>query len=193
MKMYKYISLALCVIAYMQTLASETSFSRKHEKTKSEKNGSSQIKESDEMQQRPGSPPKAWHSMAAGTAAGLIEVGVGGHALSYGINRSIQGERFTLNRLKWPQQGYMSLQPKNVYRGIEATAAGMAGITALQMMFNSQAQKLYQSQVKRELTDREKLVPAFFAGVAGASVATPQEGIPNYQQNVTQQENRALT
>lgn len=191
MKVFKYFAFALCIISYAQSVlcsASSCAKVSKQEKTKSEKSVSvAPSKAADEMQQRP-QAPKMWHSFVAGTAAGLAEVGVAGHALSYVINRSIQGERFTLDKTKWSQPRFINLQPKDVYRGIEATAAGMAGITALQMSLNSQGQKAYKTYLKRELSEKEKLAPAFGAGFTSALIATPQEGIPNYQQNVKQQE-----
>ena len=197
MKIYKYISLVLCTVSYMQNMVgsspSSTQTQRKQEKTNTEKPGkSTQNKFADEAQQQPCTPPAMWHSLVAGSVAGITEVGLAGHALSYGINRSMQGERFTLDRSKWSQPKIMSLHPADVYRGIETSAAGMAAITALQMTLNAGVQRMYQAKLNRELNESEKLVPAFCAGVAGAAVATPQEGIPNYQQNIKKNEKREL-
>lgn len=139
--------------------------------------------------------PTMLHNIAAGSAAGLVEVYTFGHVMSYLVNQTIQKNKLSLQPANWAKEGFISLHPRDMLRGIHVTAAGMAPVTAAQVALAAQGQEIIRSMKHSEnLSDTEKALASVGAGAAAAAAfATTQERIPNYMQTVAKNEKRTIT
>ncbi|CAM2781201.1 Mitochondrial carrier protein [Legionella steigerwaltii] len=105
-------------------------------------------------------------SIFSGSVTGAFEVLVD-HPLWSIKTRMQKGEPFTLN-------------PQVVYRGILPNAASMIPITAVQVGLNRFFQKWFFGN-RYELSDSQKLVSAFAAGVGSAVISCPTEMVMTHQ------------
>lgn len=107
-----------------------------------------------------------FQSILSGSITGAFEVLVD-HPLWSIKTRMQKGEPFTLN-------------PQVLYRGILPNAASMVPITAVQVGLNRFFQNWFFGN-RYELTDRQRLVSAFAAGVGSAAISCPTEMIMTHQ------------
>ncbi|WP_454780664.1 MC/SLC25 family protein [Legionella sp. WA2022007384] len=105
-------------------------------------------------------------SIISGSITGAFEVFVD-HPLWSIKTRMQKREPFTLN-------------PQVLYRGILPNAASMVPITAVQVGLNRFFQKWFFEN-KYELSDTQKLMSAFAAGVGSAAISCPTEMIMTHQ------------
>lgn len=137
-------------------------------------------------------------STIAGAGAGIAEVCILGQICSYLINQCIPrpgmpAKKLSLNRKLWTQPGFISLDPRHIYKGVGVNAASMAPITAIQNMMADQGKKWLEHGKQGQLTDAQQLIPPVGAGAIAALVATPSECLPNYMQLVATNEQRHLS
>ncbi|WP_392537622.1 MC/SLC25 family protein [Legionella sp. 227] len=118
-------------------------------------------------------PPKekknnlsVFQSIFSGSVTGAFEVLVD-HPLWSIKTRMQRGEPFTLN-------------PQVLYRGILPNAASMIPITSVQVGLNRFFQNWFFGN-KYELSDRQRLVSAFAAGVGSALISCPTEMVMTHQ------------
>lgn len=139
------------------------------------------------MQEEPADKPLSIaQNVAAGAAAGVIEVFPAGQAFSYFTNQVINNHEFTLDSKKWGNPAFpkvISLYPRDVWRGTLTNAGSMGPITAIQVAGNAKLQETGKALKGSELTDMEKLMASIAAGAAAGLVATPTEFVPYYMQN----------
>ncbi|MCW8444259.1 hypothetical protein OQJ19_02130 [Fluoribacter gormanii] len=105
-------------------------------------------------------------SIFSGSVTGAFEVFVD-HPLWSIKTRMQKRESFTLN-------------PQVLYRGILPNAASMVPITAVQVGLNRFFQKWFFEN-KYELSDTQKLISAFAAGVGSAVISCPTEMVMTHQ------------
>lgn len=124
--------------------------------------------DSAQLDTRETTKPKAtiMQSVLTGSVAGAAEVLID-HPLWTIKTRLQRGEPFTLN-------------PSLLYRGIVANTASMVPITAMQVGLNTCFQNLFYGDTK-ELSNSQRMVSAFVAGVGSSFVGCPTEMIMTHQ------------
>ena len=106
-------------------------------------------------------------SVIVGGAVGAAEVAFPGQLLSYAMNSAIKKEPFVWSRS---------------YQGFLVNAGGQMPITAVQKLVQVKGAQCIETFQGHKLSDSQKGLVSFAAGVAGAVIDTPSNAIQLYLQ-----------
>ena len=107
-------------------------------------------------------------SVALGGAVGAAEVAMPGQMLSYAMNCTIKGEPFVLSRS---------------YAGFTANALGQMPITAIQKVIQIIGGQQLEKWQNCSLSEKQKIVLSYLAGISGALVDTPSNAVQLFLQS----------
>jgi len=109
-----------------------------------------------------------FENSCVGGIVGAMEIGATGHAFSYAMNRSIDGQPFL-----W----------KDLYKGVGVNAAAQMPITAVQNVVAAQGKKYFELYNNRSVNEVESCAVSYIAGMSAAVIDTASNSIQLFMQN----------